>query len=496
MYEKVEMYQCAVDPEKYITPEEYEKYEGAYEVVLFKSGKNRGLPKPFLVDTDVPQTKWGEEVYQAKPIVHLEKFPQDFRDSFLREYTGKLTLRDGSPVISVSSDAINDLVARPELEEDVKEFLKSLLDYAQLDKDIGTYYLREFKNDEGEVVKRSGMLQYVTPEGIVHHSLNSTSTSTGRLSSTNPNLQNLSGGRRSKVQTLFESRFGEDGVILGADYSALEVVVLACLSGDENLKKVLLEGTDMHCLRLAQDLGEPYEEVYEKCHNSEHPDHVKYDELRDNIKPRAFAYQYGATAHGISYTCGITLEEAEKFIENEKRLFPGVEAWYNDVVFPSVLENTKYGREISPEDGEWKLFQIGTWQSPGGTTYQFRQYPKRIWSEEGQIEIMEFKPTQMRNYPVQGEAAYFVQAATGWVIRWLISNNFMDGKALPINTIHDAVYLDVHKDVLPGVAAAVKSLMEYIPEGMKSLGYNLDIPFPVEVSYGPSMGESTVYQEN
>src|SRR5699024_11443339 len=100
--------------------------------------------------------------------------------------------------------------------------------------------------------KVSGMLQYVTPAGLVHHTLNHRSTNTGRLNSARPNSQNFSGGKQSQVQTVFTSRFGDKGRILSGDFSGLEVVVLAALSGDTHLKEVLAKGTDMHCLRLSK----------------------------------------------------------------------------------------------------------------------------------------------------------------------------------------------------------------------------------------------------
>src|SRR5699024_6398724 len=135
------------------------------------------------------------------------------------------------------------------------------------------------------------------------------------------------------------------GRILSGDFSALEVVVLAALSGDTHLKEVLAKGTDMHCLRLSKSLNEPYDEVYQKCHDPQHPEYKLYDQLRDDIKIPSFAYQYGATAYGIMYTAGITLEAAEKFIADEKALFPEVESWYENEVFPEVNRNTQSHRE-------------------------------------------------------------------------------------------------------------------------------------------------------
>jgi len=496
IYEKVECYQTENGNYFPVTEVESAGIDVTEEtwgpLVKFKSGKNKGLPKPFKVEGTEPQMKWGEDVFVCPPVVDLAKLPPDFRKEFLSEHSGKRELADGSPVLSTGKDAIDTLKKRPELPEDVRQLLDDLSEFAKLDKDIGTYYLREERDDDGVVKKVSGMLQYLTPVGIIHHMLNMTSTETTRLSSNRPNFQNIPRGDTSDVKNMFESRFGESGYVIEADYAALEVVTLAAFSKDKALQKALLEGIDMHCMRLAGVLGEPYDEVFEKCHNKEHPEHKKYKSLRTDIKPRAFAYQYGASAMGIAFATGCTVEEAQAFIDAEKALFPEVEAWYENSVFAEVSQNTELHREQQP-DGRWTLYKTGVWVSPGGTRYQFRQYPKRIWADGQCIDTMDFKPTQMRNYPIQGESSFFVQAASGWVMRWLVSKDFYNGKVFIINTVHDAAYLDCHKDVLDEVCANLKAIMEYVPEGMKALGYDLGLPFPVEVSYGPNMNKQTTW---
>jgi DNA polymerase I-like protein with 3'-5' exonuclease and polymerase domains len=414
------------------------------------------------------------------------------------EYTGKRKLADETPVISTGSDALEMLSKQSVFSDEARQVLRDILKWARLDKDLGTYYLREELDDEGNVVKQSGMLQYLTPESIVHHSLNNTSTSTTRLSGTRPNMQNLPRGDdnefyKSRVKETFTSRFGADGYIIEADYKALEVVTLACMSGDPNLIKALLEDTDMHCLRLSKKLGESYESVLEKCSNKEHPEHKKYKQMRTDIKPPSFAYQYGATAMGISFSTGMPVEEAELFIQNEKELFPGVESFYAEKVFPQVEQSIKRRRE-QMDDGSFRLFGVGTWTSPAGTSYEFRQYPKTRWANGQRLEVMEFKPTQMRNYPIQGESGYFVQVIGGMLIRWLIANNFFEGKCLMINQVHDAFYFDVHKDVLDTVAPVIKQIMEYLPTYFAQRGYSMPVPFPAEVEYGPSMADKKKYE--
>ena len=175
----------------------------------------------------------------------------------------------------------------------IKAVLANLIKLSSLEKD-NTYYVTHKYNKDNSIKSSAGMLTCVGPDGIIHHNLNSTSTITGRLSCTRPNLQNLPRDGTSKVKQMFASRFGADGRIVEVDYTALEVVTLASISDDTALLTNLLNGTDMHCLRLAGTLGESYESVLEKCHNKEHPEHKKYKQMRTDIKPRSFAHHQSA----------------------------------------------------------------------------------------------------------------------------------------------------------------------------------------------------------
>lgn len=502
-----------------ITADQFEACVQQYgPVERAKAGKNKDQPRVQKVKSDTPKQKWYERYYECPALLDLGDLPKDLRKEFEREYAGKRKLQDGSPVFSTGADAIELLSKRPEFSSDQREVLGLLLKYAKLDKDAGTYYLREVKDEEGNVVKQSGMLQYLTPQSIVYHTLNATATVTTRLSGTKPNMQNIPRGDTSNVKDMFTSRFDSvgwlmwaleakvisaelyqecvdnvaagipNGAVLEADYSALEVVCLAAFSKDAALIKALLEGIDMHCMRLSKKLNEPYESVLLKCKDENHPEHKAYKTMRTDIKPPSFAYQYGATAHGIAFATGCTVEYAEEFIANEKALFPGVESYYEDDVFKEVEKNTTMHREMS-ESGAWRVYKRGVWKSPGGTCYEFRQYPKTIWRDGQKIDTMQFKPTQMRNYPIQGESGFFVQGIAGLVVRWLISQGFFGGKVFIINQVHDAIYLDVHRTVLHEVAATLKQIMESVPEYYKQLGYDLGVPFPVEVEAGPSMNK-------
>ena len=456
----------------------------------FKAGKNKAHPKPHRRDTDRIKMKWGQLVHHCDGLAPLSSLPEDVRKEFEKEFTGKRFLSDDTPVYSTGKDALDVLSKRKEFSEEARTVVSSLLTFAKLDKDMGTYYLREQCDEEGNVIKQSGMLQYLNERSFVHHTLNCTSTVTTRLSSNKPNFQNIPRGDTSEVKKMFTSRFGADGVILEADYSALEVVTLAAFSRDKNLIKALLDNIDMHCMRLSQQLGEDYLVVLKKCKDENHPEHAEYSRMRTDIKPKAFAYQYGATAHGIAFATGCTVAEAQAFIDTEKALFPEVESFFDNDITPAV--NSKITRHREEVDGQFRSYGTGVWQSWGGTTYEFRQWPKTIWAEGKKQQIMDFKPTQIRNYPIQGESGFFVQGICGKVFRALLERDFFrrDGVQLVyiINTVHDAIYLDMHKSVLDEVAALVKQVMESLPEYFsKKYGYPLDVPFPAAVEFGASM---------
>lgn len=486
-YEQVEVYwdelhDEPLDISHYNSLDSYVK--NCYTPTVYKAGKNKGLPKVFKINSDVEKLKWGDKEFKFDGLIDLESLPTLVKEQFLgkrAEFRGARDLVCGTPVYSTGKDAL-DVLAIHNVPEAV--LLKEL---AALEKDTGTYYLRTDANG-----KQSGMLQFVEPDGIVHHQLNACSTVTGRLSGTKPNMQNIPRDGTSKVKEMFTSRFGSDGRIVEVDYSALEVVVLAAISGDNNLMQQLIDGTDMHCYRLAGMLGEPYDEVFTKCHDKSHPDHKRYKQLRTDVKPRAFANQYGASAHGIAFATGCTVEEAEAFKATEAQLFPESSTYADRIVRPEV-ERTglelPYERELN-ERGEWKIYRRGYFRAKSGTEYSFRQYPKMI---EGR-EVYDYKPTQLANYWCQGEASFIVQAACGRVLRELIKHNFVDWTVLPITTTHDSIYLDCANEALAVeygrlvrdiMESTPKYLCDVIPE-LRDWNYHTT-PFPAASEMGASM---------
>ena len=487
-YDQIECYRIEKpDHEPYYVGagDNIDDYHQQY-LVRFKAGKNKGIPKVFKIDSGVEKLKWGTGEYTFKGLIDLNALPDVAKEQFLgkrADFRGARNLVCGTPVYSTSKDALTLLKVHGMTQAN------ALIELAALEKDTGTYYLRTDASG-----KQSGMLQFVEPTGIIHHQLNACATVTTRLSGSRPNLQNIPRGGTSRVKATFTSRFGVDGRLTENDYGALEVVALAAISGDMNLLNQLIAGTDMHCYRLAEQLGEPYDEVLLKCKDKHHPEHIKYDDMRTAIKPKAFANQYGASAMGIAIATGCTVEAAELFKEVERNLFPESSTFAERVIRPEVertgmLEPME--REMN-ERGEWKPFRRGFFQAKGGTCYPFRQYPK--WFEGR--EYYDYKDTQIANYVIQGESSFIVQTACGRVIRHLLEHDFYGGDVLPVNTVHDCIVSDCKTaDLAKMVGKVIADIMISTPTWMceripayKDWNYHTT-PFTASGEYGISMME-------
>ena len=376
-------------------------------------------------------------------------------------------------------------------------FFKAYSEMTLRQKDLGFYEVKEY-NKDGSLRKTTGMLPYVIPtcadgSGIIHHRLNHCSTTTGRLSASNPNMQQLP--RESKVKQILRSRYGEQGMIAQCDYSAMEVVMGCVITGDKKLLSLLEAGTDMHCYRLAFQEGMPYEEVYELCHNPDAPDHKEWKKKRTAIKTFSFAAQYGASAKGLAFASGASLKDAEKFLANEEALFPE-SIKYRDVIAAEVNRTALLEpmRREQSDDGSWRIYREGYFTTPCGTRYRFRQKP--VWREGKQV--MDFKPTEMANYPFQGSGSLLMLIATGMAMRAGIADNWMGGKWCLLATVHDCLYIDcADEETARKAGKLIKNIMEAARDRMLQLWPNFgilsDVKFPAECEIGKSFkGEMVI----
>lgn len=470
--------------------------EWTYPRTLYKSGKNKGLPKVFRLDTEEEKLKWEDDLYFCPGLVDIQELPEVIREKYAErgEFRQARTLQDGTPVYSTSTGAMEALARQG------FEFCRLVNELGALEKDTGTYYLRTEYNEDGSVKKLSGMLQYVIPQspdgsGIIHHRLNTCSTVTGRLSGSNPNLQNLPRDGTSRVKQMFTSRYGAEGRITEVDYSALEVVMSCVHTGDRKLLSLLQNGTDMHCYRLAFKENKTYEEMYDLCHNADGPDYKYWKQQRTDIKPPSFAAQYGATAKGIAFATGCTVEYAQSFLDNEAKLFPDTIGFR--VVIKEEVERTGAAGRMYREqadDGSYRIYRIGTWTSPAGARYSFRQ--KEQWKEvvpgQRKQKVVDYKETEMANYWCQGEAFFLMAVAAGMVLRALLARDWFDNQVCLITNVHDALYLDsANPEVGREASLLVKQCMEDAPKRIHQLWPNYgiigEVPFPAEAEMGTSM---------
>ena len=403
------------------------------------------------------------------------------------EWKSKLTDAEGNPVYKTGKEIIEILGNR-----DI-DFLKALANREKIAKDLGTYY--STTDDKGET---TGMLTCVMPNSIIHHKLNHNLTVTTRLSSSDPNLQNIPradfdvdlGRAKSVVKRMFRSRF-TDGCMLEIDYSQLEVVVQGFLSNDPQLIADLIARVDFHCKRLAAKLHADYQEVLKKCKDDEHPEHTAYKKQRTGVKQVSFQLAYGAGAKSISCSTGLPQEEVEAIIAAEHVLYPGVNKYYDYV--QAVCEASRYPtmlREPLPDKPQVEV-QLGRgfYLSPTQARFVFTEVPQEAYLRKRTGKDAGFYRPFFQNYPIQGVGGQLVQYVLGRLFRFFNKHNNFKGQAFMVNTVHDCVWFDCINEVFAkALAPHIIKIMQSIPEILKEL-FNIDcpVPFPVEAEYGPNM---------
>ena len=436
----------------------------------FKGGKNAGQGKYKQVDVpDLTKPKGAQTDHYFAFKGYVK--PKD-------KWKGSSTDAYDNPLYSTDKDTIAELgkLGLP--------FTDALSTQTKIAKDLSSYYWTEDKKG-----KRKGLLTLVGHDGIVHHKLNHTSTVTTRLSSSDPNLQTLpradkdgDGVAKSEVKRMFSSRF-DKGRVAEIDYSQLEVVVQGVLSNDVNLRKDLNNKVDFHCMRLSAKLGRPYEEIWDLHHKQHDPD---IGAQRTKAKIFSFQRAYGAGVATLVEETGMPKADVEALIEAENRLYPGVVS-FDDRLAKHIDHNaTARGGSLFIEGVRFNQKEAH-WDSPTGTRYLWKQNIAPKWKQDtGQYTG--FKPTERKNYPVQGFGGEIVQAMLGKVFRYFVANDMFDGQVLLTNTVHDCVLLDgIDSDTLNPVVIEVAKILESVPETFNKAFPNtlkIDVPFPVEAEVG------------
>lgn len=282
---------------------------------------------------------------------------------------------------------------------------------------------------------------FVSPsDGRVHTTFNQALTATGRLSSSNPNLQNIPirTERGKEIRKAFVA--GEpDGVIVSADYSQIELRIMAHIGQDQHLIQAFREGRDIHSATAEKIFGISHDEVT--------PDQ------RRIAKTANFGIMYGISSFGLAQRLGISRTEAKKLIDDYFAAFPAIRSFIDDTV-ASARENgyveTLFGR---------------------------RRYLPDISSRNATVRALAERTAV--NAPIQGTAADIIKMAMINVDRKMREAGL---KSRMVLQIHDELLFDTVHDEIDTLMSIVKEQMEHVTE--------LSVPLTVECNYGKNWLEA------
>jgi len=302
---------------------------------------------------------------------------------------------------------------------------KILLDYRQLSKLKSTYI------DALPVLvnKRTGR---------IHTSFNQTVTATGRLSSSDPNLQNIPirADLGKKIRKAFVPR-NSDFLIMSSDYSQVELRILAHFSQDRTLMNAFKRGEDIHIRTASEVFGVPIEKVTQ--------------EERAVAKTTNFSIIYGVSAYGLSQSTGMTPQEAAMFIDIYFKRYPRVKSYIDEMI------------ELARKQG-FVTTLLGR-----------RRYIPEIDSSNRQKR--EFAERTAINTPIQGSAADLTK-----VVMIDVAKELKGKKSKMILQVHDELVFEVSKDELDFVKEMVKDKMENTIQ--------LDVPIKVDINVGENWLEA------
>jgi DNA polymerase-1 len=301
------------------------------------------------------------------------------------------------------------------------EIAQAILDYRQMVKLKSTYV--------------DALPELINPKtGRIHTTYNQFVAATGRLSSINPNLQNIPirSARGREIRKAFVPR-DNDHIILAADYSQIELRIMAAFSKDESMIEAFKNGRDIHATTAAKIFQVPLEEVT--------------SDMRRKAKTANFGIIYGISAFGLSQRLNIPRGEAKEIIDAYFKEFSAVKAYMDNCIesarkveyVETVLGRRRYLRDINSRNATMRGF-----------------------AERNAI-----------NAPIQGSAADMIKVAMIDVHKWMIKENL---KSRMILQVHDELVFDAHKDEVELLKAEIPKLM--------SGAVDIGIPIEVEVGTG------------
>lgn len=299
-----------------------------------------------------------------------------------------------------------------------------------------------------------GLLSLRFPDGNIYPNLNHCATKTGRLSSTNPNLQNQTDA--GDVKRAYISRY-KDGRILELDYSQLEMVALAYLANDEQLIEDINNGRDMH--------RELYREMYGR---------YPTDAERKPFKRFSFLLVYGGGVATLMAQSGCDRSTAKKFISTFYSRYKGVKR-YHEAIVKMADDNALVHYKKDVKGPLYSYYHT----SPTGRHYVFNKY------YNDRLHKDTFSPTELKNWPVQGFATGDVVPMMVGILLHNLDTEGLTPDVKLVMTVHDSVILDTPLDKLKKCAIIAKQTLEDAPRHLKSI-FNID--FPCRLSVGVESG--------
>ncbi len=274
----------------------------------------------------------------------------------------------------------------------------------------------------------------------IHSSFNQTITTTGRISSTEPNLQNIpirtEDGRKVRKAFIAEK---PDYILLDADYSQIELRVLAHISQDEKMIEAFMEGQDIHSKTASEVFHVPLDQVTA--------------ELRNNAKAVNFGIVYGISDYGLSQDLNISRKEAKEYIDNYLENYSKVRDFMKNTV--------KQGKEMGFVE----------------TLLHRRRYIPELQAKN--FNVKAFGERIAMNTPIQGSAADIIKIAMVEVYRKLKEKGL---KSRLILQVHDELIIETYKDEMAQVKELLKETMES--------AIKLSIPLKVDIQTGDNWYET------
>lgn len=369
------------------------------------------------------------------------------------DYTVTLPRKAPTSCKFTSVDEETLVKLKPRLPEAEQEFVTKLLKLRALSKEAKTYY--------------RGYSKLTYPDGKIHGNLNHSVVATARLSASAPNLQNAAHG---PIRKHFVSRY-EGGHLLEVDLSQIEVVVQAFLSQDPQLIADIVAGVDFHSKRAAAAAHVDYDVVREAYLAEDE----YWTKARKKAKQFSFQRAYGAGAPKIAVTTGMDIGEVEDLIAAEESMYPGVVDYQNECI-----------KTVSRSTAERDGVVCGILTTLMGSEYRFQR--EKFRGEWG------YKPTTIKNYPVQGMAGDIIKLILGSLRQFLWDYNQRDSHdgvdnlepVLMVMTVHDSVIFDVPSWVnMKDLATLLIELFVGVRDTIKRrFGFEFNVPIRADAEYG------------